>query len=112
MTFMERSIGEADRVIVICTEDYVHKAKDRTGGVGYESILVMNELIKNLGSSKFIPIIRQATIPYITPDALSTRLYYDLSGGQAYNTTLNSLLMELHNIRVPIPPLGRNPFDI
>ncbi|WP_052238812.1 toll/interleukin-1 receptor domain-containing protein [Pectobacterium brasiliense] len=112
ITFMERSIGEADRVIVICTENYVHKSKDRTGGVGYESILVMNELINNLGTSKFIPIIRQSTPPYITPNSLSTRLYYDLSGGKTYNDTLKNLLMELHDIRIPIPPLGKNPFEI
>ncbi|EOC1427671.1 toll/interleukin-1 receptor domain-containing protein [Cronobacter dublinensis subsp. beijingensis] len=112
ITFMERSIGEADRVVIICTEIYVHKAKERTGGVGYENTLLTNELIQNLGSSKFIPVIRQSNPPYITPSSLSTRLYYDLSGGQTYQDEAKRLMMELHNISVPIPPLGRNPFSI
>ncbi|WP_459379020.1 toll/interleukin-1 receptor domain-containing protein [Serratia sp. ser-z] len=112
ITFMERSIGEADRVIIICTENYAQKAKERSGGVGYENTLLTNELIKNLGSYKFIPVIKQTNTPYTTPSSLSTRLYYDLSGGQNYQDEARSLMMELHNISVPIPPLGRNPFSL
>ncbi len=112
ITFMERSIGEADRVIIICTENYAQKAKERSGGVGYENTLLTNELIKNLGSYKFIPVIKQTNTPYTIPSSLSTRLYYDLSGGQNYQDEARSLMMELHNISVPIPPLGRNPFSL
>ena len=38
--FMERSVREADRVLVICTESYVDKASRRTRGVGYELLMV------------------------------------------------------------------------
>lgn len=112
ITFMERSIGEADRVVIICTENYTHKSKERTGGVGYEHTLLTNELIQNIGSSKFIPVIKQSNRPYLTPVSLSTRLYYDLSGGPNYQDEARKLMMELHNISVPIPPLGRNPFSM
>ena len=57
---MEPSLIEADRVLMICTSPYVHRANDGKGGVGYEAMIVTAELVKDLGISKFIPILRQA----------------------------------------------------
>ena len=59
--FMEREIVGADRVLVICTDEYVNKANAAEGGVGYERMIVNAELVQNLGTDKFIPIIRQAS---------------------------------------------------
>ena len=59
--YVERSVSEADRVLMICTEQYVRKADEGKGGVGYEAMIVTAELVHNLGTSKFIPVIRQAS---------------------------------------------------
>ncbi len=108
--FMERSLREADRVLVICTETYAEKAARRTGGVGYELLMVTGELMQNVGTAKFIPVVRQShTPPRLLPE-LSTRLFFDLADGPQYAQQLEILVRELHDVRIAIPPIGINPF--
>ncbi len=57
--FMEQSVRRALRVIMVCTEEYVRKADDGKGGAGYEAMVVTGELVRDLGTRKFIPVIRQ-----------------------------------------------------
>jgi hypothetical protein len=110
-TFMEQSMRSADRVLLICTEDYVEKALQRRGGVGYEHVLVVGELMQNVGTDKFIPVIcRTQPHPLILPPYLASRYHIDLSAGPQYQGQLDALVRELHRIRVPLPPLGQNPF--
>ena len=59
--FIEQGITESDRVLVICTDSYVSKANAGKDGVGYERMIVTAELFENLGTDKFIPVIRQAS---------------------------------------------------
>lgn len=108
--FMERSIREADRVLVICTEQYCHKARNRFGGVGYESHILTSEIMQQVGTTKFIPIIKNLPKDACLPDALRGRYYYDLSEGEAYFGAFEALLRELHDAPLPIPPIGPNPF--
>ncbi len=109
--FMENSVAQADRVLMICTETYVRKADEGKGGVGYEAMIVTGELIRNIGTSKFIPIIRQHTDEPILPKAMSTRFYVNLSDGQDHKEQFEELLRELHQIPAVVKPaLGKNPF--
>jgi hypothetical protein len=110
--FMEKSVTEADRVLMICTEKYVHKANEGSGGVGYEAMIVTGELVQNLGTSKFIPVIRQGPAQPLVPKSVSTRLYVNLSHEENYQEQLEHLLRELHNApRILKPPLGQSPFS-
>jgi hypothetical protein len=109
--FMEKSVTEADRVLMICTETYVRKADDGKGGVGYEAMIVTGELVKNLGTAKFIPVIRQENGQTAVPKCVSTRLWINLSEDQDFEEQLKNLLCELHKQpRLPKPKLGQNPF--
>jgi hypothetical protein len=108
--FMERGVAEADRVLLICTPPYVRKADDGLGGVGYEAMIVTAQLIKDLGTAKFVPVVRALGEPPV-PLALGTRLYVDLSSPDRYAEGFESLLRSLH--RAPAirrPQLGKNPF--
>lgn len=108
--FMEKGVREADRVLMICTEPYVNKANEGQGGVGYEAMIVTGELVRDLGTSKFIPIIRQDTKPPILPTSVSTRLYINMSSESAYNDEFEKLLHELHDApAIKKPPLGKKP---
>ena len=109
--FMESGLRDSDRVLVICTDTYVSKANAGEGGVGYERMIVTAQLIQNLGTNKFIPVIRQASGQEKTPTFLATRMYIDLRDDSQFETEFEKLLHELH--QVPIiqkPPLGKNPF--
>ena len=109
--FMERGIIDSDRVLVVCTDQYVRKANAAEGGVGYERMIVNAQLIQDLGTDKFIPVIRQASRQEKTPTFLGTRVYIDFRNDSQFESEFDKLIHELH--RVPVvekPPLGKNPF--
>lgn len=109
--FMEKSVSEADRVLMICTEAYVRKANEGQGGVGYEAMIVTGELVRDLGTSKFIPIIRQEGGTSLLPKSVNTRFYVNLSDNQDFAEQFEQLLRELHQEpAVTKPPLGKSPF--
>lgn len=110
--FMEKGVRDSDRVVVICTDAYVRKANAGEGGVGYERLIVTAQLARDLGTKKFIPIIRQSSTDEKTPTFLETRLYIDFTTDSKFDENFNKLLHEIHN--VPIiqkPRLGRNPLS-
>lgn len=105
--FMESSITKASRVLMICTERYVEKANGGTGGVGYEKMIVTADLLKQIGSNRVIPILRNTTD---LPTFLGSKLYIDLSKADYFETGVDHLLRELLN--APLfkkPPLGKAP---
>ena len=109
--FMERGIVDADRVLVICTDKYVTKANAAEGGVGYERMIVNAELVQNLGTDKFIPIIRQASGKEKTPTFLGTRVYADFTNDNQFDAECEKLIRELHEMPiVQKPPLGKSLF--
>ena len=109
--FMERGVKESDRVLVICTDSYVRKANDREGGVGYEQLIVTAQLARDLGTDKFIPIIRQASGEEKTPTFLETRVYIDFTNEEQFDEEFAKLISALHQVpAVRKPPLGENPF--
>ena len=109
--FMERGIVDADRVLVICTDQYVNKANAGEGGVDYERMIINAELVQNLGTDKFIPIIRQASEKEKTPTFLGTRVYADFTNDSQFDVECEKLIRELHEMPiVQKPPLGKSPF--
>ena len=109
--FMERAVKQADRVLMVCTEPYVRKANDGKGGVGYEAMIVTGELVRDLGTRKFIPLIRQSDDSALVPDCVGTRLWVDFSKDEEFDTALENLIKSLHKIQqLSKPPLGSNPF--
>jgi hypothetical protein len=110
-TFMEQGLKAADRVVTICSERYVKRANIGQGGVGYEKMIVTAELIENLGTKKFVPIVRNAGTPPV-PTFLGYRLYIDFEDDAKYPTSLETLIRELLDVPDPgKPPVGSNPFD-
>jgi len=111
--FMEQAVARADRVLMICTEAYVRKADDGKGGVGYEAMVVTGELVRDLGTNKFVPIVRQTNDPKTLPRCVSTRFYVDFGEGADSEESFEVLLRELHNVpKLAKPVLGTNPFAV
>ena len=59
---MEESIGTSDFVLIVCTPDYATKANDRTGGVGYEAMIITSQLAQRIRQNKFIPVLRSGEV--------------------------------------------------
>jgi hypothetical protein len=109
--FMEHGLTTADRVLVICTPTYCKKANDGQGGVGYEKIIVTQDLIRNTHTNKFIPVIRVGDVDPrdVVPICLGARLFIDLRDDD--ESAIDELVRDIH--RQPAatkPPIGKSPF--
>ena len=109
-TFMERSLVQADRVLMICTERYVEKANAGAGGVGYEKMIITSDLLKSIDSNKVIPIIRQNGT-HAVPTFLRSKLFLDFSRDDQFEFSFDELIRTLHNAPLFVKPeIGNNPF--
>lgn len=109
--FMESSVKKADRVLVVCTPNYVKKANMGEGGVGYEKMIVTGQLIKDIKTDKFIPVIRCSEGKKAVPTFLESRLFIDFDEDGTYKEKLDALIREIHNEPAsPKPPIGESPY--
>lgn len=109
--FMEKSVAESDRIIMVCTDNYVSKANSGLGGVGYEKMIMTAEYMKSIDNNKVIPLIRQNGTHNV-PTFLQTRLHINFSRDDEYELQFDNLLREIHG--APLfkePPVGNNPFE-
>lgn len=107
--FMEQGISKSSRILMICTDRYVDKANRGTGGVGYEKMIVTADVIRQIGSNRVIPIVRQ-TGTRVLPTFLGSKVYIDLSSADEFETGFDQLLREL--LGAPLfrkPELGAAP---
>ena len=110
--FMQRGIIESDRVLLICSDNYVSKAEAGLGGVGYERLVLTADIVQNIDTKKFIPIVRNNESKVKVPRFLGPRLYLDFSNDASYAVRLEELLRELLGApAVEKPPLGPSPFS-
>lgn len=109
--FMEKSVAESDRIIMVCTDTYVNKANDGLGGVGYEKMIMTAEYMNQIDSKKVIPLIRQNGT-HTVPTFLKSRLHINFSREDEFELQFDNLLREIHE--APLfkePPVGNNPFE-
>ena len=101
--FIERGFKDSDKVLVICTDSYVSKANDGEDSIGYEPMIVTQKLVEDLGTNKFIPIIRQTEWEDKTPEFLSERVYIDFTDDEKFDEKFDELLHD----RLLLPPLQK-----
>ena len=108
--FMETQLTESDRVIMICTENYVNKANKGSGGVGYEKMIVTSSMMSSIDDNKAIPIIRQNGTQE-RPNFLKTKLFIDFSNDDEFESVIDDLMREIHGIpSFKKPEIGSNPY--
>lgn len=93
--FMERMVAEADRVLLILTPAYKQKADNRENGVGYESVLISDELYTNQDSVKLVPIIRRGTKEGSFPRYLGNRKGLIMTTDKEFDDNLKLLVEDL-----------------
>lgn len=72
--FMESSIRDAEKVLILCDKSYKEKADTRTGGVGAETSIIKREIFKKHNYDKFIPVIMEdKDVSEILPTYLRTK---------------------------------------
>lgn len=96
---------------MICTERYVEKANAGLGGVGYEKMIVTADLLRQIGSNRVIPIVRQRSTVHL-PTFLGSKMYIDLLTEDQFETGMDQLLRDLLNAPLFIkPPIGSALFE-
>lgn len=112
-TFMEKGLSRSHRVLCICSQAYVDKANAGSGGVGYEKQIITAELLVDLNRDWVIPVIRNDTQTRKLPTFLGSRLYIDFEEDRLYESRYEELLRALLDEPVlPVPELGKSPFEI
>lgn len=105
--FMEGGLSQADRVLVICTPNYVEKANKFQGGTGYERTILTQDLMSSQVDDRIIPIIRGQKQPTRLPVFLSSKLYIDFSNDAEFDVKFVELGSEILNPGGKRPPFGQ-----
>ena len=82
--FMEKSVRDSDKVLLILTPEYKRKADNREFGAGYETKLITTEIYNNDDTIKFIPIVRKGTFKTSYPTYLGMRNGLDMTKDELY----------------------------
>jgi hypothetical protein len=106
---MEQGIESCDFVIVICTPAYAEKANSREGGVGFESMVITSAVAQQIGSCKFIPVLRSGDWKVSLPIYLRSKYGVDLRNDPYSEIEYEKLICALHGEQPQQPPLGPKP---
>ena len=108
--FMTQSIDDSDFVLAICTPKYVEKSRRPKGGVRFENTIISGELIDNMDTEKFIPVLREGSWDAISvPLWIKSRQGADLSASPYDKLEFQKLVATLHGQHPAPPPLGAKP---
>jgi hypothetical protein len=108
--FMERSIVNSDFVLIVCTPGYADKANERSGGAGYEAMIITSQIAKHIEQTKFIPVLRLGNFDdSAVPIWLQTKIGIDLRGDRYCEQHYEDLVRTLHSDNIKAPPLGPRP---
>jgi hypothetical protein len=108
--FMEQGLSNSNRVICVCSDNYIAKANAGSSGVGYEKRIISSELMRDSSSAWVIPIIRNCSSQDRVPAFLRGLRYLSFEDDQQYASNYYELLRDLHD-QSNLPPLGNNPFQ-
>lgn len=109
--FMEQSIEQADKVLIIFTEKYKEKASGRTGGVGTEYSMMSIDLCRNIaGNTKYIPVLRKGSSETSIPLFLQPYIASYMTDDAEYPQKLNELVHAIFDMPViAAPKIGEIP---
>lgn len=108
LRFMENGLVNADKVLIIGTPQYKLKS-ERGKGVAFEGSIISTELMKDIDTIEYYPILRAGSYETSFPIALQGRSGDDLSNDAEYKEKLQIIVDSIMNEK-PIPTsLLRNP---
>lgn len=109
--FMSNSIQEADKIIIILSENYKKKAESLSGGVGFEYSIIRNKLFEQItNNSLYLPILKSGDFKSSVPDFMASFLYLDMRTNDLFAQNFNKLLRNIYDEPlVKKPELGEKP---
>lgn len=106
---MIKNIKEKDYTILVLTEEYAQKADTLQGGVGFETNMLVPQLMDNL--QKIILIVRtKGDKSKVIPFYLKGVLYIDFSDDTQFEESFTELLHKIYKVDlIEKPKLGTRP---
>jgi hypothetical protein len=110
--FMTNELALADKVIIISNEHYAAKADGRTGGVGWETMIIQGDMSKlPPDSTKYLTIVKSEDLEAGLPMYLKTKYVIHWNSQTKDSVNRQRILTELLNIHIE-PPIGVPPVFI
>ncbi|MCG8561394.1 MAG: toll/interleukin-1 receptor domain-containing protein [Hyphomicrobiales bacterium] len=107
--WMANELALAERVLIISDSRYRDRADKRSGGVGWETMLIQGDMAQEPPDSrKYIVVIREETFKEGVPSYLKTKFSIHWSNAQDESQLRDDLLKELYDIDLA-PPIGSPP---
>lgn len=107
--FMANELSLAEKVIIISNEEYAAKANGRTGGVGWETMIIQGDLSKlPPDSTKYLTIVKADNLDEGLPLYLKTKYVIHWSSKTKDSVNNQRVLTELLSIHEE-PPIGIPP---
>ncbi len=107
--WMANELDLAERVIIISDSRYTDRADKRSGGVGWETMLIQGDISQlPPDTRKYIVIVRETEFNKGVPRYLKTRFAIHWSDDADEGRLRKELLQELYEIELA-PPIGRPP---
>lgn len=109
--FMDRGIDIADRVIVVGSPEYLRKCNNlASGGAPYENCIISSELMTDIATTKYLPVIHGGSFDECLPAKLSKRLGIDFGDDSLFDEKIDELVRTIYGIsECPRPALGPVP---
>lgn len=101
--FMEVGIANADKVLVIGTPEYKRKA-EAGNGVAFEEAIISTDLMQDIDTMKYYPILRAGTFNTSFPPILQGRNGDDLTNDFDYEDKLKIIADSILNEK-PLPKI-------
>lgn len=106
--WMTNEVIMADKVLLICDQNYAKKADNRKGGVGWETMLIQGDLLANQVQNKYIIIQRDKDVDQSLPIYVKSRYALNWSDDAQIDKEFNDLLFYLFDCDIE-PPIGSIP---
>jgi hypothetical protein len=94
--WMCNELSQADKVVVVCDEQYKRKADGRLGGVGWETMIIQGDLARlPPDSTKYQVVVRSQALDDGLPLYLKTRYAFHVPQSSKIQSFADELLREL-----------------
>ena len=104
--FMELGISRADKVLIVGTPEYKKKA-EQGKGAAFEGSIISTELMNDIDSIKYYPILRSGTFETSFPTILQGRTGDDFSNDAEYKKKLRVVVDSIINEK-ELPSILKN----
>lgn len=106
--WMTNEVIMADKVLLICDRYYAEKADYRRSGVGWESMIILGDMLSTQEQTKYIGIIRDKSINESLPMYIRSKYSLNWSDDSQVEQDYKDLLLYLFDCDTE-PPLGTIP---